>query len=99
MKISILATGLMISSFAFAFQPGEYNCGNSENQYSYKIKSLDLNGTSVPYLEVNSAEAGKTHTIKGIATQFTNSEGYDVLVLGNVTLELHAGRPTCGNNN
>ena len=94
-----VAIALFLFSFsAYAFQDGEYICGgNSTDQttYSYKIKSLNVSGTSLPYLEVTTTSPEESHSIKGIATQFTNTAGSEILVLGNVTLELKAGRPGC----
>jgi hypothetical protein len=37
----------------------------------------------------------KTYVVKGVANQFTNDKGEEILTLGNHVVELVAGRPSC----
>ena len=95
MKFLAIAVVILSTLTAAAYQDGLYICG-ANNEYSYNIKTLDLSGTALPYVEVTTTDADHiAHTIKGIATHFTNSQGQEILALANITLELKAGRPKC----
>jgi hypothetical protein len=92
LAITIIALSTLTAA---AYQEGLYICGPN-NEYSYNIKSLDVAGTKLPYLEVTTTgDDHKVHSIKGIATHFTSSAGTEILALGNITLELKSGRPSC----
>ena len=99
--LTLLVT-LTLSVSALAFTDGEYTCGSKSDkfQYTYKITTLAINGIALPHLDITKAYSpdnaqDKAYTIKGVATQFTNDEGQEILVLGNITLELTSGRPSC----
>lgn len=97
-----LLASLTLSVSALAFTDGEYTCGTKTDKFqtTYKITTLDMNGLNLPHLEVTSIQRlqdspEKTYNIKGIATQFNNDQGEEILVLGNITLGLTGGRPGC----
>jgi len=100
----ILTTALLFSLSSWAFVDGEYTCGSRAEEflYTYKITTLTINGVDLPYLEVTNTifsqdgTPDKTHTVKGFPTHLTNSAGEEMLLLGNVNLNLTAGRPSCG---
>jgi len=101
-SVFALVTGLLISASAFAAQSGEFTCASKDNKHSttYKIGTLTQGNVSVTVLEVvrvTTDENGvtKTTTVKGVANQFTNDEGQEILTLGNHYIELVAGRPSC----
>lgn len=106
MKSSLLLSILFLSLSSYAVQDGTYNCGNRADLFeiTYKIKTLNVNGIDLPHLDItknyykkptepNSVD--KTYQIKGVATVFTNEEGRETLVLGNIAVDLTAGRITC----
>lgn len=108
MKFGIIFTTLLASLSAFGFQDGTYTCGSRVDFFeaTYKIKTLNIEGTQLPHFEITKKyyakptdPASKDHSfqISGIATVFTNDEGQETLVLGNITVDLTAGRITCTN--
>lgn len=98
--ISLIALTLGLS--AQAYQTGTYECGNDKFNFKYTIKTLGTGDVTVPHLDVEKTYKAtdstpeKNYRIRGVATHFTNDEGKEVLVLGNITLELTNGRPSCG---
>lgn len=106
MKLTLILTTLLLSLSSYAFQDGTYTCGSRANFFeaTYKIKTLSVDGIALPHLDIinnyykkptdpDSKES--SYQIKGIATVFTNNEGRETLVLGNVTIDLTEGRITC----
>jgi len=101
-SVLALVAGLLVSVSAFAVQTGEYTCASKDNKHSttYKIGTLTQGDVSVTVLEVVRVTTDKdgvvsTTTVKGVANQFTNNQGTEVLTLGNHYIELVAGRPSC----
>ena len=100
-----IAFTVIFSSPLFAAQDGTYTCGSRTDkmQFVYEIKNVDMNGTQLPLLKITKTVFGnpelgtadKTHTLKGMATHFSNDEGVEFIVLGNTTLEIVNGRPSC----
>lgn len=108
MKLSLLLTTLLLSLSSYAFQDGTYTCGNRDKfvEITYILKSLTINGTSLPFLNIikniykkPSDPNSKDHSyqISGIATTFIDEKGQETLVLGNFTLDLTDGKITCKN--
>ena len=101
-KIISLITLSLISLSAQAYQTGTYECGNDKFNFKYVIKTLDAGDVTTPYMDITKTikatdtTSEKTYRIRGVPTHFTNDEGAEVLVLGNNTLELTNGRPSCG---
>lgn len=106
MKLSIFLTAILLSFSSYAFQDGTYTCGSRADffEVTYKVKSLNVDSTQLPYFEVtmnhfkkptDPASKDRSYQISGIATVFTNDEGQETLVLGNITVDLTAGRITC----
>jgi hypothetical protein len=89
----------------FAARDGIYTCGSKEDkmQFVYEIKNIDMNGTVLPLLNITKTVFGdsklgtinKTYTSKGMATHFSSDDGSEYLSLGNTTLEIVNGRPSC----
>lgn len=102
MKSILSLITLTLGLSAQAYQTGTYECGNDKFNFKYTIKTLGTGETTVPYLDVvktfkaTDTAPEKTYNIRGAATHFTNDEGSEILVLGNITLELTNGRPGCG---
>lgn len=98
---SLIALSL-IGLSAQAYQTGTYECGNDKYNFKYVIKSITSGDVTTPHLDVTKTIKAtettpeKTYRIRGVPTHFTNDEGAEVLVLGNNTLELSNGRPSCG---
>ena len=106
MKFMLVAATLLLSISAFSFQDGTYTCGSRADFFEaiYKVTTLTVEGTQLPHFEITknyfkspTDPASKDHSFKisGIATVFTNNEGVETLVLGNVMVDLTAGRITC----
>lgn len=101
--ILALVSGLLVSTSAFAVVDGDYSCATVDGKttITYKIASLTVGGVTVPVVEItrtSAADADKpaqSYTSKGVATVFTKANGTETLVLGNSTVELTAGRPSC----
>lgn len=101
-SVFALVAGLLISTSASAVQSGHYTCTTKDNKHSitYKIGTLTQGELSVIVLEVTRSTTDDkgvmhTNTVQGIANHFNNSEGDEVLTLGNHYVELTAGRPSC----
>jgi hypothetical protein len=96
-----LTAGLLLSLSAFAVQSGEYHCASKDNkiEVTYKIETVTVKGLSLTVMEVRHVttdETGaKTYVIKGVANEFVNDKGEEMLMLGNNAIELVAGRPSC----
>ena len=106
MKSILVAATLLLSFSAFSFQDGTYTCGNRADFFEavYKVTTLTVEGTQLPHFEITknyfkspTNPDSKDHSFKisGIATVFTNNEGVETLVLGNIMVDLTAGRITC----
>lgn len=106
MKLSLLLSVLFFTLSSYAIQDGTYTCGSRANFFdiTYKVKTLSVEGIDLPHLEITKnyykkptdpKSADKTYLIKGIANVFTNEDGVETLVLGNIAVELTAGRITC----
>jgi hypothetical protein len=102
---SILSTAILVFGLsASAYQTGTYECGNEKFNFKYVIKTIDAGNVTTPHLDVTKtfkatdSTPEKTYRLRGIPTHFTNDEGKEILVLGNTTLELTNGRPSCGSN-
>lgn len=91
---------------AQAFKDGIYSCRNEKAglEISYKIKSLTVGGVTMPHLEVtqtyeknpNDPNGGPVvYVAKGLATQFVDNAGGEMLALGAMRIELKEGRPAC----
>lgn len=103
----IFASFLFVSLNIWAYQDGEYTCGNRDKFYetTYKVTTLKADGKHLPYLEItkkffkNPAQpdsADKTYYIKGFATLFTTDLGQETLTIGSIALDLaENGRPSC----
>lgn len=105
MKFAIaLLAGLTMSASVYAVQDGVYNCASKDGslQITYKVTTVVTNGISLPFLEVTkkfeaSGATPKIYTIKGIATEYTTTNGASSLGLGNMSIALTDGRPSCAN--
>lgn len=94
---SILALALTLFSVsAFAYKDGTYTCKNSQGLPSnvYVIKTLDVGGVQLPYLELtrhfhkNLDPNAPVQTIftKGFA-MVSSLEGNDILMIGALRIE------------
>lgn len=106
MKSLLIAATLLLSVSAFSFQDGTYTCGSRADFFEaiYKVTTLTVEGTQLPHFEITKnyykkptdpASKDRSFKISGIATVFTNNEGGETLVLGNIMVDLTAGRITC----
>lgn len=106
MKLLLLLTTFLVSVSGFAYEDGTYNCGNRENfQVNiYKVKTLTIDGIQLPHLEVtrhfyknpnDPKSEDRTYHIQGIANHYTADNDHEVLMLGNMTIELESGRIDC----
>ena len=102
---SIITTAVVLFGLsANAYEPGTYVCRSEKLNFTFVIKTIDVGNVTTPYLDVTKTFKAtdttpeKTYRIRGIPTHFTNDEGKEVLVLGNINLELTNGRPSCGAN-
>jgi hypothetical protein len=97
----VFVVGLLLSISVFAVQDGEYRCSSKDktDQVTYKINTLTVSGLSLTVMEVTRVttdeDGTKTYAVKGVANQFTNDKGEEILTLGNHVVELVAGRPSC----
>lgn len=101
-SIIALVAGLLVSVSSYAARSGVYTCSSQDNKHSttYKIGTLAQGDVSVTVLEVTRVTTDdkgvtKTTFVKGVANQFVNAEGEEILTLGNHYIELVAGRPSC----
>ena len=106
MKSLLIAATLLLSVSAFSFQDGTYTCGSRADFFEaiYKITTLTVDGTHLPHFEITKtyyknpadpASKDRSFKISGIATVFNSHEGVETLVLGNIMVDLTAGRITC----
>lgn len=106
MKLALFSSALLLSISTFAFQDGTYKCGSRENFFeaTYKVTTLTVNGVKLPHFDItknyyanpaDTATKDRTFQISGIATVFNNDEGQETLILGNIMVDLTAGRITC----
>lgn len=106
MNFTLLFTVLFLSLTSFAFEDGTYTCGSRTDffEVTYKVKTLTVDGISLPHLDITKSfykqptdptSKDRTFNIKGIATLFINDEGQEGLGLGNVIVDLTAGRIVC----
>lgn len=106
MKLFITITALLFSIAAFAVEDGTYTCGSRADLHeaTYKVKTLNLDGVQIYHLDItrhmyknpnlpNSED--RMYKINGVANQFTDDKGTEVLVLANLTLNLENGRISC----
>lgn len=106
MKLSALLTTILVSVSGFAFQDGTYNCGSRENfqENIYKVKTLTIDGIQLPHLDVtrhfykdpnDPKSEDRTYHVQGIANHYTDNNTHEVLMLGNMTIELESGKINC----
>lgn len=106
MKTLLIAATLLLSATAFSFQDGTYTCGSRADFFEaiYKVTTLTIEGTQLPHFEITKnyfkkptdpASKDRSFKISGIATVFTNEDSVETLVLGNIMVDLTAGRITC----
>ena len=101
--ILALVSGLLVSASAFAVQDGIYHCATTDGKVSvvYKFETLTAGTLSVPVVEITRVflnddnTTTSTYVVKGIANIFSDNKGSEKLVIGNNTVELTAGRPSC----
>jgi len=106
MKSCVIFFGILtlISSSAFSFQEGSYECLSKDSavKAEYKVVSLSQGGVSMPYLEIirtfygNKQTEDKVFTLKGVASVHTDNTGQESLILEAVSLALDSdGVPAC----
>lgn len=106
MKTAITIAALLLTTNVYAFEEGTYNCGSREKRYeaTYTVKTINVDGIKLPHLDVTKTyyknpedqnSKDRTYNIQGIANRYTDDTGSEVLVMGNMTLELEAGRINC----
>ena len=101
--ILALVSGLLVSASVFAVQDGIYECATADGKIAavYKFQTLTVGALSVPVVEItrvfsNDDKTTTTnYTAKGVANIFSDNKGSEKLVIGNITVELTAGRPSC----
>ncbi len=106
-NLILVFTFCAASLSSYAYQDGEYTCGNRDKffEITYKITTLNLNGSSLPMLNItkkyykNPAEPNsveKTYHIDGMATVYSDESGQETLTLGNIAVDVsNGGRPSC----
>ncbi len=102
-SVLVLALGLIGSTSFAAVVDGSYHCASPNNtlEITYNIKTLTTGGVKLPYLEVtqtygaDATTPSRTYVLKGIATTSVDDAGQERLFLGNMTISLTNGRPSC----
>lgn len=100
--LALLAFGL--STSAMAYQTGTYTCKNSEKTLEpdvYKITDKDIDGVTVPFVEVtrhflsdstDPNSPARTSTVRGLATVSSINDNTEFLMVGNLRLEFDNGQ-------
>jgi hypothetical protein len=104
MKFILVLLTLGLSASAMAYQTGTYTCKNREKTLPpdvYKITDKDIDGTTVPYVEItrhfladatDPGSAQRTSSVRGLATVSSINENTEFLMLGNLRLEFDNGQ-------
>jgi hypothetical protein len=105
-SLALFLAAALVSFSAQAYQDGTYICSSPTLQLTYKISTVNLNGVSVPHLDITKkyfknttdpTSVNKTYKIQGFATVYKTDTGTETLAIGNMALDTTSGRVSCGN--